>query len=292
MILKVVDSYIMKIEKNILRIALKNSAVITLLLLLVLGLFGDMIPEHNFAISLGYAVISFLSALPAYYLSVKYRWSGGSFFSPAKLYTPLLMLVISLPISILYTSVAYGHSIREFFFESDGLYRFNMVIQVCKFATVTTVAVCILQFLGASTERDIIVNTSLARLPKESEKISDNMPADRVVRLQGGTKNSTIDLDLNRFLYAESDANYLKICLYGEQIETISLRMTVKMFEEATNAYPEIVRCHRAFVVNIRNVSYFEGSSDKGTLHFAVVKDVVPVSKTYAESITSALKKG
>ena len=80
MILKVVDSYIMKIEKNILRIALKNSAVITLLLLLVLGLFGDMIPEHNFAISLGYAVISFLSALPAYYLSVKYRWSGGSFF--------------------------------------------------------------------------------------------------------------------------------------------------------------------------------------------------------------------
>lgn len=282
----------MKIHKRSLHLALKNSAVIALLVLAVLGLFGKHIPEQTPLISLGYGIISFLAVLPVYYLSFKNRWNEGPIRSVRRLYTPLLTLAITMPAALIYTSLAYGHNPVDFFVTPNGEFNDLMVGKWVKYSVLAVVMVYIIMFLGASNEREIIVNTSLANLKKESEDSVGAVIPQKIIRLQGGTKSSVIDLDINRFLYAESDANYLKIHLFGEEHEVLSLRMTIKQFEEATAQFPEIVRCHRAFVVNIRNVVYYESQSGKGEAHFSVIEGTVPVSKTYAESFSKLLQQG
>jgi hypothetical protein len=282
----------MQIHKQSLLLALKNSAVMALLVLAVLGLFGKHIPEQTPLISLGYGIISFLAVLPVYYLSFKNRWNEGPINSMKRLYTPLLTLAIAMPVSLIYTSIAYGHNPIDFFVNPNGTFNAASVGMWVKYSVVAVGMVYIIQLLGASNEREIIINSAPTTLKKESEEEKKNPERPRkTVRLQGGTKSSIVDLDIHRFLYAESDANYLRINLYGDELETLSLRMTVKQFQDATASFPEIVRCHRAFVVNIRNVSYYEGASDKGELHFSVIKDTVPVSKTYAEGVTKMLQQ-
>lgn len=99
-----------------------------------------------------------------------------------------------------------------------------------------------------------------------------------------------MQLDINLFLYAESDANYLNVVFYDAGVHSTTLRMTLKQFEEATAAYPQVARCHRAYILNINQVSYLESSGGKGTAHFDVYRGTVPVSKTYMTEISSRLK--
>ena len=280
----------MKIHKRSLQLALKNSAVMALLVLAVLGLFGNYIHEQTPLISLGYGIISFLAVLPVYYLSFKNRWNEAPIFSIKRLYTPLLTLAFAMVAALIYTPLAYGHNPIDFFVTPSGTFNGEMVWLLVKYSLIAVVMVYIIMFLGASNEREIIVNTSLSPLKKESEESEPVAPPKKMIRLQGGTKSSVIDLDINRFLYAESDANYLKIHLFGEEHDVLSLRMTLKQFEEATAQFPEIVRCHRAFVVNIHNVSYYEAQSGKGEAHFSVIEGTVPVSKTYADGFSKLLQ--
>lgn len=140
--------------------------------------------------------------------------------------------------------------------------------------------VFIIQMIGASNERDIIVNRS--RRPE--------VKAPSVVALSGGTKSCSMQLDINHFLYAESDANYLKVVFYDEDVQSTTLRMTLKQFEEATAAFPQVARCHRAYILNVDYVSYLESSGGKGEAHFDVFQGPVPVSKTYMADIGARLK--
>ena len=274
-------------NKKCLQLALKNSAVMALVVLSVLGLMGKDIPEQTPLISLGYGILSFLSALPAYYLSFKKRWNDSPILSVKRLYTPLLILLTATPVALFYSSLAYGHNPVDFFVTDYG-----MIWMFFRYAILAIVLLYVIQLMGASNEREIIVNSSPSKLRKESEEEKEEPSEYRLVHIQGGTKSSVFDLDIDRFLYAESDANYLKIHILGDQQEVVSLRMTIRQFEDATADFPEIVRCHRAFVVNIRNVTYFETSSGKGEAHFSVIQDTVPVSRTYAEAFSQKLRQG
>ena len=272
--------------------ALKNSSVMAILVLAVLALFGSNIPEQTLLISLGYAIVTFITMLPVFYLSFKNRWNEGPLLSIKRLYTPLLALAFLLTAVFIYVPLAYGHNPVDFFVTSSGKFNGEMVWILVKYSFFSVLVFYIILFLGASNEREVIVNTSLSSLKKESDE-TDSVPSpQKTVRLEGGTKSSVIDLDITRFLYAESDANYLKIHLFGEEHSVLSVRMTLRQFEEATAQFPEIVRCHRAFVVNIRNVTYYASQSGKGEVHFSVIEETVPVSKTYADNISRMLQQG
>ena len=54
-------------------------------------------------------------------------------------------------------------------------------------------------------------------------------------------------------------------------------------------SFPALTQCHRAFMVNLTNVSYYEGTSRKGEIHFQGKDDTVPVSRNFARNIIDAL---
>lgn len=260
--------------------ALQNSVALGALTFLALWIFGDAINEQTPLISLGYGLVGILSTLPAFYLAFNHHWADSSHWVVRLLALPILAFFILIFTSVIYASLAYGHSPSDYFLLPDGTFNKTTIFNHVKNTVVYVFLVFVMQMIGARNEREIVVNRSLR--PREK--------AASVVTLSGGTKSSNMELDINHFLYAESDANYLKIVFDNEGIQSATLRMTLKQFEEATAAFPQVARCHRAYMVNIEQISYLETGGGKGEAHFDVFQGTIPISKTYINDIRTRIQ--
>ena len=63
------------------------------------------------------------------------------------------------------------------------------------------------------------------------------------------------------------------------------VRATMKQAEEAVAACPFIVRCHRAFLVNIHTVVKVDGNSQGYRLLVSGIEEEIPVSRAYAKQV-------
>lgn len=292
----------MTLKKKYLRLALINSGVMALMSVALLGLLRFSIPHLTLSFILGNVLLCFLFMVPVYYLSFIRHWNEGPVLSLHRLYTPLMICLVLLLPSLIYASLAFGNYWKEYFIH-EGALNTTSIVNHLVFLVVPVFVLHIIQMLAISNEQEIIINKALLNIPsvrggtetpatnsRLEEKTS--VEADAVLTLHGNTKTDTsLTLNISQLYYVESDANYLKVAVYEEgQLQVKSIRMTLKQFEEATQAFPQLMRCHRAFVVNMGHVTYYEGSVSKGELHFDLIGDVVPVSKTYASSIAERLQ--
>ena len=75
-----------------------------------------------------------------------------------------------------------------------------------------------------------------------------------------GTTNETVTLKVPDLLYIEAVGNYVKVChLRNGEVRNDMLRATMKQMEETLQGYPMIVRCHRAFLVNLAQTATSPG---------------------------------
>lgn len=106
-----------------------------------------------------------------------------------------------------------------------------------------------------------------------------------------GTTNDSVTLQISSLLYIEAVGNYVKIChLHDDQVQTDMLRTTSKQMEETLTAYPMIVRCHRAFLVNLGQVDQIVSHSGSTQLVMKHCHDAVPVSRSNMAQIRAAIK--
>lgn len=122
------------------------------------------------------------------------------------------------------------------------------------------------------------------RLSKKQE--AEEMPSATLV-FSGGTKD-TLVMDARSFLYAESEGNYVRLhYLSPKDNRPVSrlLRLTMKQAEAAVASAPFIVRCHRAFLVNLHQVTKMDGNSQGYRLRLEECAEEVPVSRAYVRRV-------
>lgn len=118
------------------------------------------------------------------------------------------------------------------------------------------------------------------KLSQKAEHVSPNpsplsAPSEPI---QAG-KNSDTLINPNDLLYIESDKNYCKITTPDG---TTVIRSTLTTLENQLKPCGHVIRCHRAFLVNMQSVEGIEGSSSSGyRLKLKNHTDNVPVSRTY-----------
>lgn len=130
------------------------------------------------------------------------------------------------------------------------------------------------------------LNLRLSQKPEAEE----TPPATLV--FSGGTRE-TLELDARSFLYAESEGNYVRLhYLSPKDNRPISklLRLTMKQAEASVASAPFIVRCHRAFLVNLHLVSKVDGNSQGYRLRLEGCAEEVPVSRGYAKSVKALIE--
>ena len=294
----------MKIERKYLKLAQTNSIIMSILNITILSILKNNIVGLTAWIILGYGLVVYLSWLPAYYISYKYHWNEGPLLSHRRLYLPLLVTGILLITSFLYSSVAFGYSWMDYFYYK-GAFNAEKVLAHLFYTIVLIVLICIIQFVGMNSEHEVVLNADIvnryvqheeaAVLAKEktmAEEGKEQPIIPLTVTLHGSTKDSILTIEPNQFVYAESNANYVNVVYYDGEVKQKSIRMTIKQLEETMADYPQVMRCHRAYMVNIDKEYCLEGTASKGEAHLTITSKVIPVSKTYLETFSQRLKQG
>ena len=108
-----------------------------------------------------------------------------------------------------------------------------------------------------------------------------------------GTTNESVTLHISNLLYIEAVGNYVKVShLRDGHVHTDMLRATMKQMDETLHDYPMIVRCHRAFLVNLGQVEQIVSHSGSTKLLIKHCHESLPVSRSNMAQVKAAIKKG
>ena len=153
------------------------------------------------------------------------------------------------------------------------------------------------KYLAMELEETRLLNEELKKmqepedpLPNEVEKPSEK-PLPQELTLTG-TTNESVTLQISHLLYIEAVGNYVKVNhLRNDQVHTDMLRATMKQMEETLQGYPMIVRCHRAFLVNLGQVEQIVSHSGSTQLLIKHCHEFLPVSRSNMAQVRAAIKR-
>lgn len=148
------------------------------------------------------------------------------------------------------------------------------------------------QFLAMELEETRKLNEqlkSLTPIPSPNGEGSECSDVEGEVTLRGTTSESVM-LQISHLLYIEAVGNYVKVFhLRNKQVHTDMLRATMKQMEETLQDYPMIVRCHRAFLVNLGQVEQIVSHSDSTQLLIKHSHKSLPVSRSNMSQVKAAI---
>ncbi len=141
------------------------------------------------------------------------------------------------------------------------------------------------KYLVAELEEVRQLNEQLSKVKGDRLEVKGEM-----VTLTGTTSES-VTLQVSNLLYIESVGNYVKVCYLdaGSMPALQMLRVTSKQMEETLKDYPMVVRCHRAFLVNLQQVEKIVSQSGIIQLKMKHTGDIIPVSRSHTSSIKNHL---
>ena len=145
------------------------------------------------------------------------------------------------------------------------------------------------KYLAMELEETRLLNEELKKLStSEIEKPGENpRPQDLTLT---GTTNESVSLQIPHLLYIEAVGNYVKVThLLDDQVRTDMLRATMKQMEETLQGYPMIVRCHRAFLVNLGQVDQIISHSGTTQLLIKHCHESIPVSRSNMSQVRAAI---
>ena len=166
-------------------------------------------------------------------------------------------------------------------------------------------------YLAAELEETRQLNDQLQRLQEETRQMAKAEDAATInepntaatqsspviaqpssnITLTGSTSD-TIQLHVPDLLYVEAVGNYVKVYqLKDGQVRSDMLRSTSKQMEEDLSAYPMIVRCHRAFLVNLQQVDEIVSRAGAMQLMIKHCHEALPVSRSNMAQVKEAIKR-
>ena len=107
-----------------------------------------------------------------------------------------------------------------------------------------------------------------------------------------GTTNERVTIEISNLLYIEAVGNYVKVMQIREgEVKTNMLRATMKQMEDELQDYSMVVRCHRAFMVNLGQVEQISYNSRAMQLVMRHSHDTIPVSRSNVNKLKDLLEQ-
>ena len=149
------------------------------------------------------------------------------------------------------------------------------------------------RYLAAELEETRLLNEQLKKLQnsgQDSQIIEEGSTNQVSQIILEGTTNEHVSLNISDLLYIEAVGNYVKVVnKHDGEVKTNMLRATMKQMEDALQAYPMIVRCHRAFMVNLGQVEQISSNSRAMQLVMHHTHDAIPVSRSNVHKLKELL---
>lgn len=116
-------------------------------------------------------------------------------------------------------------------------------------------------------------------IPKTTDTVPETVEP-LMVSLSSQT-SETLSIALNDLLYIKADGNYVEVFyMQHDNVEKHLLRSSLKQIEEQLDGYQQLIRTHRAYLVNTKHVSEVNGNAAGYKLNLNGLTDVdIPVSR-------------
>ena len=104
-------------------------------------------------------------------------------------------------------------------------------------------------------------------------------------------EKDSLTVGVEELLFIESADNYSEVVfLQNDKVEKVLLRGSLSRFEEQAH-HPDVVRCHRSYVVNLRQVENISGNAQGYKLQLRNCPSPVPVARRYGDRVAGYFKK-
>ena len=133
------------------------------------------------------------------------------------------------------------------------------------------------------------INKQLAsELTNALENEKKTQTEDQQIIISSENEKESIKINLSNLLYIESIGNYVHVTfLKDSKIEQQILRNTLKNLENSLSSITTIKKCHRAFLINLNNVSKITGNTQGCKVHIQEIE--IPVSRNYIKEFKEQL---
>ncbi|WP_103865497.1 LytTR family DNA-binding domain-containing protein [Aquimarina sp. I32.4] len=110
-----------------------------------------------------------------------------------------------------------------------------------------------------------------------------------IINIQSNNKNEVLNLDIDTFLFAKAEGNYIDVFTKKNKVVTCKpYRLTIQKLEDVLADYPFIISTHRSFVVNLKNISSTSGNARNYRIKFNGTPQEVPVSRNKFQAFKDA----
>ncbi|MCX2681660.1 LytTR family DNA-binding domain-containing protein [Galbibacter sp. EGI 63066] len=122
----------------------------------------------------------------------------------------------------------------------------------------------------------------LKKLPTHQQNVKE---AITIVQIFMPIAEEKFELNIQSFLFAKVDSNYLEIFYKGSsRLEKDLKRLTLKEFDDQLSSFPFIFKVHRSYVVNLKAIESISGNAQGYILHLKDYSQrTIPVSRSKIE---------
>jgi DNA-binding LytR/AlgR family response regulator len=114
---------------------------------------------------------------------------------------------------------------------------------------------------------------------------SGTAPPSQLVYLSSENEKEQYKFDVLNLLYIESNGNYLQVYYINDgYLKNVLLRSSLKRIESLLKDSPDLVKCHRAFIVNTSQIEQVKGNSQGLKLSIKHSDTKIPVSRNFAKN--------
>ena len=102
-------------------------------------------------------------------------------------------------------------------------------------------------------------------------------------------QNENFDISSNQLLCIKAEGNYCNVFyVENEQVTNKLIRTSLKKLEKIFDDIPDIKRCHKSFIVNMKNVNKVTGNARNYVFHIDHLPFSIPVSRNFPQQIIKA----
>jgi hypothetical protein len=145
-------------------------------------------------------------------------------------------------------------------------------------------------FFTATNYRHFFVSEIIKNFKPAAE--ASSLQSERLIKIESQLKKEDLSFYPSQFIYAESDGNYVVFHLnVNNQIQKKIIRNSIANIESQLSAYPFLIRTHRAYIVNVKQVVSQKGNTLVYHLKLSGIDKVVPVSRQNIRDFDQLLKQ-
>ncbi|MCT4615195.1 MAG: LytTR family transcriptional regulator [Marinifilaceae bacterium] len=129
---------------------------------------------------------------------------------------------------------------------------------------------------------------------KQSVKLADTTEEKAsisTINIKTKVKTDAFNLNIDKFLFAKSDGNYVELFINEDKLNKIVKRISLKELESKLVNYPNIFKTHRSYLVNLKYVEKVVGNAQGYKLKLSNYDETVPVSRNKVQEFDTAIKK-